>query len=76
LENLAYLREYGSFFGTHRIFRHYVYAIFAPYAVLKAKQRFTYYRHFEVLNHTHANRFLWCFLYEVLEFFSFFWVLW
>lgn len=49
-------REYGLFLQTHRVFRHYLYALILPpvYAFYRLKSK--YYTHVEHLWIVHANR--------------------
>jgi hypothetical protein len=53
---LALFKQYGSFFKTHRLYRHYVYALFAPSLLLEGKTRWDYSHHIEHNWRVHAAR--------------------
>lgn len=53
---LPLLREYGIFFNTHRLFRHYLYSLVGPLAFSVYQIKSKYYTHVEHLWIVHANR--------------------
>ena len=53
---LPFLKEYGSFFKTHRLFRHYMYALILPTFVFTGVVDWGYIKTVESLWATHARR--------------------
>lgn len=53
---MPFFKLYGSFFNTHRVYRHYLYSLILPLGYSYYSLKNKYYTHIEHLWIVHANR--------------------